>query len=52
MTATNCVQFFFFSGGFRYSPPLRSAGLRVKERKCSFAKNKCVYLGYVVGVAQ
>ena len=28
---------------------LRSAGLRVKERKCSFAKNKCVYLGYVVG---
>ena len=31
---------------------LRSAGLRVKERKCSFAKNKCVYLGYVVGVAQ
>ena len=31
---------------------LRSAGLRVKERKCSFAKIKCVYLGYVVGVAQ
>ena len=28
---------------------LRSAGLRVKERKCSFCKNKCVYLGYVVG---
>ena len=28
---------------------LRSVGLRVKERKCSFAKNKCVYLGYVVG---
>ena len=28
---------------------LRSAGLRVKERKCSFAKIKCVYLGYVVG---
>ena len=28
---------------------LRSGGLRVKERKCSFAKNKCVYLGYVVG---
>ena len=27
---------------------LRSAGLRVKERKCSFAKNKYVYLGYVV----
>ena len=31
---------------------LRSGGLRVKERKFSFAKNKCVYLGYVVGVAQ
>ena len=33
---------------------LRSASLslRVKERKCSFAKNKCAYLGYVVGVAQ
>ena len=29
-----------------------SAGLRVKERKCSFAKHKCVHLGYVVGVAQ
>ena len=28
---------------------LRSAGLRVKERKCSFAKNKSVCLGYVVG---
>ena len=28
---------------------LRSAGLKVKERKCSFAKNKCVYLGYVEG---
>ena len=28
---------------------LRSAGLRVKERKCSFAKNKWAYLGYVVG---
>ena len=28
---------------------LRSAGLKVKERTCSFAKNKCVYLGYVVG---
>ena len=31
---------------------LRSAVLRLKERKCSFAKNKCLYLGYVVGVAQ
>ena len=22
MTATNCIQFFFVSGGFRCSPPL------------------------------
>ncbi len=28
---------------------LRSGGLREKERKFSFAKNKCVYLAYVVG---
>ena len=30
---------------------LRFASLGVKERKCSFVKNKCAYLGYVVGVA-
>ncbi len=28
---------------------LRSAGLHIKGEKCSFAANKCVYLGHVVG---
>ena len=28
---------------------LRLAGLHIKREKCSFAANKCVYLGHVVG---
>ena len=28
---------------------LRSARLHIKREKCSFAANKCVYLGHVVG---
>ena len=28
---------------------LRKAGLTVKERKCSFGKASCEYLGYIVG---
>ena len=28
---------------------LRKAGLRIKEKKCQFAKNCCNYLGHVVG---
>ena len=28
---------------------LREAGLKVKERKCSFGSGSCIYLGHVVG---
>ena len=28
---------------------LRKAGLTVKERKCSFGRASCEYLGYIVG---
>ena len=28
---------------------LREAGLKVKERKCTFGSGSCIYLGHVVG---
>ena len=28
---------------------LQAAGFRIKKKKCNFAVNNCVYLGYVVG---
>ena len=28
---------------------LREAGLKVKERKCTFGSGNCIYLGHVVG---
>ena len=28
---------------------LREAGLKVKERKCTFGSSSCIYLGHVVG---
>ena len=43
MTATNCVQFFFVSGGFRYRPQLKyfhgvGTGLLYKDSLCSIKK--------------